>query len=80
MRGIFKTEMYKVKITEFKGSFYLKSFLSHFYLGLVSYLINRPGVAGAVLQTPPLLIDRLIRSLILCENIFKTPSVPNRER
>ena len=36
-------------------------------------LINRPGVDGAVLQTPSKFTDRLILSL----KIFKTPSLPN---
>ena len=34
---------------------------------------NRPGVAGAVLQTPLLLISSLDNLVTLCENIFKTP-------
>ena len=40
-----------------------------------SIIINRPGVAGAVLQTPSLLNN----SLILCENNFNKPSFPNRK-
>ena len=34
-------------------------------------LFNRPGVAGAVLQPPPSLIDSLIQSVILFLPIFK---------
>ena len=30
----------------------------------VILIINRPGVAGAVLQTPPLLINSFIQALI----------------
>ena len=33
---------------------------------------NISGVAGAILQTP-------LQSLILCENIFRTPSLQNRK-
>ena len=36
------------------------------------YKFNRPGVAGAVLQTALSLIDSLIYEVILCGNIFKT--------
>ena len=35
-------------------------------------IINRPGVAGAVLQSPPLLINSLIDSVILFLPVFKT--------
>ena len=57
----------------------IKVFLNPFqkYLMIFIEVINRPGVAGAVLQTPLLLIDLLINSLILCGNIFKTLSFPN---
>ena len=37
------------------------------------FLFNRPGVAGAVLQSPPSLTD----SLMVCGNIFKTSLHPN---
>ena len=37
--------------------------------------INRPGVAGAVLQSP----SSLVKTLMICENIFKTPSLPNHK-
>ena len=52
---------------------------SSYHNHIISNLINRPGVAGAVLQTPLLLTDWLIQSAILCENIFKSPSLPNRK-
>ena len=37
----------------------------------LSYVINRPGVAGAVLQTPLSFINSLIQSLALFLQIFK---------
>ena len=36
-----------------------------------NFIFNRPGVAGAVLQTPPWFIHSFINSVILCGNIFK---------
>ena len=46
-------------------------------------IFNKPGEAGAVLQTPLSFIHSLTQlvsqSVILCENIFKTPLIPNRE-
>ena len=55
--------------------------VEYFLVGvLLQYIINRPGVAGAVLQSPPSLIDSLS---VLCGNIFVTlyifnkPSFPN---
>jgi hypothetical protein len=38
-------------------------------------IIDRPGVAGAVLQTPSTLIHSLIQSLILCETVYTTKEV-----
>ena len=38
-------------------------------------LINRPGVAGAVLQTP----SSLSKRFMVCGNIFKALSIPNRK-
>ena len=46
---------------------------------LDSLLINRPGVTGAVLQSPPLLTDSFIHWVILLFKIFKTLSIPNRK-
>ena len=46
---------------------------------LDSLRINRPGVAGAVLQSPPLLTDSFIHWVILLFKIFKTLSIPNRK-
>ena len=43
------------------------------------YFFNRPGVAGAILQTPLIFFDLLTDSLILCENIFNKHSLPNRK-
>ena len=40
-------------------------------------IFNRPGVAGAVLQTPLYLIKYYIQLIIICENIFKTLYIPN---
>ena len=40
-------------------------------------MFKKPGVARAVLQTPLLLINSLIKTLILFENILKTLSLPN---
>ena len=49
-------------------------------LQTVLLLINRPGVAMAILQhICHLLIKSLSHRLILCENIFKTPLLPNRK-
>ena len=42
-------------------------------------MLNRPGVAGAILQTPPWLIHSLFKSVILCGNIFNTLSFPSRK-
>ena len=42
-------------------------------------VIKRPGVAGAVLQTTWSLTHSLRDSVILCENIFKTLSLPSRK-
>ena len=42
-------------------------------------IINGPGVAGAVLQTPLSFVDSLIRSVILFLKIFKTLSIPNHK-
>ena len=50
------------------------NFLSQ--LKISSQTINRPGVAGAVLQTPLLLMKHLTDSVILCGNIFKTLFLP----
>ena len=41
---------------------------------IFSLITNRPGVAGAVLQTPFWLIHWFIKSVRICENIFNTPS------
>ena len=41
-------------------------------------LFNKPGVAGAVIQTSLSFIDSLSQWLNLCENIFKTLSLSNR--
>ena len=35
---------------------------------------NSPGVAGAVLQTPLLLINKFMSPQSFCSNIFETPS------
>ena len=43
-------------------------------------LFNRPGVAGAVLQSPPSLIDSFVNRVIILFRIFKTLSIPNRKR
>ena len=44
-----------------------------FKLSMLSYLtFNRPGLAGAVLQTPLSFIDSLIDSFILFFQIFNT--------
>ena len=43
------------------------------------YIINRLGIAGAVLQTPSSLIKWLTHSLIVCGNIFKKPVHPKPE-
>ena len=57
-----------------------KTYLIDLKQALKTYLIvKRPGVAGAVLETPPLLIDSLSHSVILCKNVFKTPSLSNRK-
>ena len=40
-------------------------------------IINRPGVAEAVLQTALSLTDWLIHSVMICENIFTAPPCPN---
>ena len=37
-----------------------------------------PSVARPVLQIPLLLIDS-VNAVILCGNIFRTPSLPNRQ-
>ena len=42
-------------------------------------LFTRPGVAGAVLQSPPLLINSLIESVILLFKIFNPLSIQNRK-
>ena len=42
-------------------------------------LIIRPGVAGAVLQSPSLLIDSLIKSVIPFLQTFKTSLDQNRK-
>ena len=44
-----------------------------------SGIFNRPGVAWAVLQSPLSFNNSLTQSVILCENIFKTPFLPSRE-
>ena len=41
-------------------------------------LINRPGVAGAVLQIPLSLINSVSESVFLFLQIFKTSLLPNR--
>ena len=41
-------------------------------------LFNRPGVAGAVLQTPLLLTDSVNESFILYENIFTWALLPQK--
>ena len=45
------------------------------------YMIDRPSVVGAVLQTASSLINSLSRSLShgLWKNIFKAQSLPNSE-
>ena len=49
-----------------------------YFLSVVFSVFNRPGVAGAVLQSPPWLINAL--SLVMvCGNIFKVPSIPNHK-
>ena len=42
-------------------------------------IVNRPGVAGAVLQTPLYLIYSFIHWVILLFRIFQTLSIPNRK-
>ena len=46
-------------------------------------IVNTPGVAEAVLQTPLSLIKSASQSVsqrfVLCGNIFKTPSIPKRK-
>ena len=42
-------------------------------------MFNRLGVAGAVLQSHPLLTDLLIHESSFCSNIFKAMSIPNRK-
>ena len=62
-------------------SFVVK-YMSSIYI-LNKEICNRTGIAGAVLQTPSLLIDWLIDWLIkstLFLQIFRTPSLPNRKR
>ena len=45
-------------------------------VGLLNKIfVNRPSIAWAVLQTPLWFIHLLINLVILCGNIFKTPSV-----
>ena len=57
-------------------SFFFLSFFKAEEGGAKVSLINRPGVAGAVLQTALLFINSFInssnQSVILCENIFRT--------
>ena len=47
--------------------------------GTIWSIINRPCVAGAVLQTPWSLIHSFIQSVILSFRIFKTPSHQNHK-
>ena len=44
-----------------------------------NWLINRPGVAGAVLQSPPSFIKSVTHSLMVCGNIFKVLSIPSHK-
>ena len=44
---------------------------------ILLHYFNRPGVAGAVLQTASSLIDWLIDSVMICENIFTALQRPN---
>ena len=49
---------------------------------VITIVFNRPGVAGAVLQSPPSLTDWFIHSFIhssFSQNIFQTRSIPNRK-
>ena len=43
----------------------------------VIYLINRPGEAGAVLQTALSVINSVTDSLMVCEIIFMAPQNTN---
>ena len=52
----------------FRGSAFINMYV------LIIYIINRPDVARAVLQTPVLFINY---NGIICGNIFKTLSLPN---
>ena len=56
---------------------FLGGFISQNYDGRI--IFKRPGEAGAVLQTPLLLINSFIHWVLLCGNIFKTLSLPNRK-
>ena len=69
--------------TNLKGYSYHYCHYCHYCSTFLNYLtirpvINRPGVAGAVLQTPPSLINSLSNWVILCEKIFKRLYLPNR--
>ena len=50
----------------------VKQELFSFEILLPTLVFNRPGVAGAVLQTPSLLINSLIHSVILFLQTFTT--------
>ena len=45
----------------------------------VPAIIKRPGVAGAVLQSPFNSFINISHSMILCENLFNKPSFRNRK-
>ena len=51
-------------------------------IGLIYYtlvIVNRPGVAGAFLQTASFLIKLVGQWVILFLQIFRTPSLPNHK-
>ena len=48
-------------------------------MNVVHNFFNRPGVAGAVLQSSMLPIRSFIDSVILLFRISKTMSIPNRK-
>ena len=69
--GIFSTHSTLPRIACFSSNFLQNGnnpTLYIFYVGIYK-IINRPGVTGAVLQSPPLLINSFIDYVILCETV-----------
>ena len=58
---------------------YSKKYKYRYRSRLNRNIFNRPGVARAVLQSPPLLIYAFIRCVIFLFRIFKTRFLPNRK-